>query len=167
MSKQIWKEFTEHISYSATFFNIVAHVGPTLKQLCQFFVVYLVTTPWISSNLRYILLIFTEVITIWLDISIKLYKQQRNNWYQLTQNWRSMKWYFSSTSNLAMLHATVRTAMLKQSRSIGLFGSKISLIVLRVIEIGYGLLLRTHCFLKSRNQNRRKTSTSISILCLL
>jgi hypothetical protein len=52
-----------------------------------------------------------------------------------------------------MLHATVRTAILKHPQCMGLLSSKISLIVLRLIEIGYGVVLRTHSLLK--NQGRR------------
>ena len=56
-----------------------------------------------------------------------------------------MYWNLSSNDNKGSLHTAVRTLMLKQSQSMGLFASKISLSVVRLREIRYG---RSHSLLK-------------------
>jgi hypothetical protein len=72
--------------------------------------------------------------------------------YQLTANLRSMRWYFCFF--MSWLFATIRIAILKLSWSNSLSSCKISIIFLRLKEIGCGRVLRTHSLLKTRTRNK-------------
>ena len=75
---------------------------------------------WFCKIYKLINYTIIDIIIIWWIIQLRV----RSTY----SKWRSMKWYFCFLNNKGSFHAAIRTAILKQSWSISLFSSKISLI---------------------------------------